>query len=38
MGQRSRYHLALAKEEKGDEMGWQKGRHWADPFPDKLPS
>lgn len=22
MGQRSRYHLELAKEEKGDEMGW----------------
>lgn len=24
MGQRLRYHLELAKEEKGDEMGWQK--------------
>lgn len=38
MGQSLRYHLALAKEEKGDEMCCQKGRHWADPFPGEPPS
>lgn len=38
MGQRSRYHLALVKEEKRDEMVGRKGRHWADPFPGKQPS
>lgn len=25
MGQRVRYHLELAKEEEGEEVGWQKG-------------